>query len=359
MKYVFIIPEPHIWDKSFKSRINYPDEILDYFDELIHTMSTYDGEKIIIFPGDVFHRSFTSVDNMTKVLNLFCELNKLTDGNVYSVVGNHELSYPKCNPFWMLCEDSTNRFTEFKGLPAYNSFAQGIKVRDSLAIGNLLFVFGHYGLTDFKFELRDNQDCVLITHNTIIEDDIRAVITNKYNRELFLDFSAGASKLRSSKTIPLTPQLKYVFIGHMHTAYSDFLVEESIEEVPMKFYLRYLGSMGRTSITEVNDNDLIRTIPCFAVGDNSYTYIPFEINLKPYSSVVKQQIVEENRSRYASQKALKFLKSTEAFGITPVDAIRRGLSEYPKCMSLFEEFVGNCLDADIIKLIGEADHGYT
>lgn len=356
MKRVFIIPEPHLWDKSFKNRIDYPEEIFDYLSTITETISSLNGDKIIIFPGDVFHRPFTVVERMTQILNLFCDLNELTDGNVYSVVGNHELSYPKCNPFWMLCEDNTDRFIQFRNLPAYGSFAQGIKVVDSLAVGNLLFIFGHYGRTDFDLNLLSNQDCVLISHNSIIEKSINEIISERYKRNTNLSYANDVYHLLSSQAIPITSQLKYVFVGHLHTAYSDFLVDEKVESVQLKFYLRYMGSLGRTSVEQVRDDDLIRTIPQFIIENDSYTYVPFEVSLKPYDLVMKQQVVDDNKNKYAAKKALAYLKGTETFGVSPLESVRRGLSEYPSYASLFEEFVNNSLDADIVGLIGEANN---
>lgn len=354
MKRVFIIPEPHIWDKNFKNRVDYVGEVYGCLAEVISRIISLDGEKIIIFAGDVFHRAFSSVRGITKVLNLFVELNDITDYNVYSVVGNHELSYATYNPFWMMAEDYTNRFENKHYSDSFGIFRPGIKIKDSLCIGPLEFVFGHYDRTDYEVDLNSSRDIVLISHNSLMEKDIDQVVTDQLKRDTKTEY-IRTTQLRSSSAIPLTRRLKYVFVGHMHTMYSDFLVDEVIDGVLMKFYLRYMGSIGRTAINEINDNDLARTVPQFVIQDNdSYTYEPFSVNLKPYSEVVKTNVVEENAVKATMTRALKTLSETVAFGDTPENCIRRELSEYPVFLTLFEEIYRNYTPSEVEALLQEA-----
>lgn len=352
-KRVFIIPEPHIWDKNFKNRKGYPAEISGYLQEIIEHIKSLDGDKIIIFPGDIFHQGFTSVSGMTRALNFFVTLNRITDGNVYSVVGNHELTYTNNNPFWMMAEDYTSRFAVQKSYAAYGIFKPGIKIKDSLVVGNLRFIFGHYGRTDYDV-MPGNEDLVLISHNSLIESTIEATMKDKYKRNLPTEYMK-VTRLTSSAAIPLTSILKYVFVGHMHTMYSQFLVDDESSSVHLKFCLRYLGSLGRTSIREVDNSDLTRTIPQFVVqADGSYTYEPFNIQLQNYEQTIDLAVAKENEVKAAKVKTLKHIAATNSFGETPEDCIRRELADTPAYLSLFNEIFNHFTDNDIVTLLKEA-----
>lgn len=354
MKRVFIIPEPHIWDKNFKNRKDYPGEISVYLTDISNTISAMDGDKIIIFPGDIFHQGFSLVPSMTRALNYFTTLNRITNNNVYSVVGNHELTYTACNPFWMMASDCTERFLVNRMSSTYGIFQPGIKVVDELAVGNLRFIFGHYGRTDYEVQ-PFSSDLVLISHNSIVESTVADVIQKKYGRETYVDYMK-VTKLTSSAAIPITAALKYVFVGHMHTMYSKFMVDDLIDHVPMNFHLQYLGSLGRTTIREVNNEDLIRTVPQFIVEDDgTYTYEPFDVKLKPYEEVINVPVANENAVKAAKVRTLKQIAATNVFGDTPEACVRRELENTPECLTLFDQIFNSYSDDVIIALLKEAN----
>lgn len=353
MTHVFIIPEPHIWDKTFKNRVDYPQEVYGYLNEIISHIKSYASEEIIIlFPGDVFHRSFTSLSGLVKVFNLFTELDNLSNSHVYSCVGNHELSYPFFNPFWMLAKDSTSRYTNMQHLDGYGSIRHGINIVDDLTVGKLKFIMGHYERTNLVDA--SDKDLVLISHNSIIEPEVNNYLQQTLGRSVNSEYM-NTIPLRSSNAIPLVGNLKYVFVGHMHTFYSNFTVDEDIQGVHMNFQLQYLGSLGRTAINEVNDTDLERIVPHFVVDtQGNYTYEPFKLKLKPRSEVVIEEIVVANQKAYSREKAVKQLKESNVFGESAREAIINGLQPFPIFSDLFQQVYNNNLNADIVALLQEA-----
>ena len=350
---VIIIPEPHIWDKSFKNRYDYQGEIQEYLSTLVDIISQMDGNKIVIFPGDVFHRSFSSVSAVTQTLSLFMHLNEITNNQVYSCVGNHELSYSMNNPFWMLAQDSTDRYQEMQGLNAYSVINPGIKVVDLLEVGPLNFIFGHYGRTDYNYQ--SDKDCVLITHNSVLESSIDEAVNKMHETESTAQYM-GVQMLLSSSSIPLTDKLKYVFVGHMHTYHSTFDVDETVDSVHLCFLLQYLGSLGRTAVSEINDKDLSRTIPVFSISGDSYTYKPLTIQLKSYSEIVKDDVVRANKENYSMTKAVKELEHTNVFGETPLECIERHLQGSPEMLTLFSRVYHNSINPEIQELLKEANN---
>lgn len=349
---IIIIPEPHIWDKTFKNRVNYPTEINSYLVDLIDKIESLEGEKIVIFPGDIFHRGFTEVSGMAEAFSIFQRLNGITNNRVYSCVGNHELSYRVNNPFWMLAHDQTDRFSSMRGLRAYGSVSPGIQIVDSLDIGPLNFVFGHYDRHNYTDAY--SKDTVFISHNTLLESEIVTAIGKLRHQEGF-EIYGHKESLLNSQSIPVSKYLKYVFVGHMHTCYSSFDVEEVVEGEPLKFFLQYMGSIGRTSISEIDDNDLVRTIPVFHVNASSYEYSPFTIALKSRNEVVREDVVEENKRKYEFKKAVAALDTSNVFGETAEACIERQLSDNQDMLMLFNEVYNNKVNMEIQKLLTEAE----
>ena len=352
MTHVFIIPEPHMWDKSFKNRKNYAEEIQGYMHTLVDMIEKYDGEKIIIFPGDIFHRSYAGIDGIVSAFNLFKELNILTNGNVYSCVGNHELSYSANNPFWILAEDNTARFVGLHGIKAFGTMRPGIKIVDELDVGPIQFMFGHYDRKDLV--VTSDKDIVYISHNSLIEPEIDEYIRNKFNKPTQTEYMHTVG-LRSGEGIPISPALKYVFVGHMHTFYGKFDVEETICNVDMRFTLQYMGSLGRTSVSEIDDNNLDRTIPHFCIEGSTYTYEPINFRLATRADTVLEEVVKENAVKYQNVKTMRQLVETTSFGDTPEQRIDRRLAESPFLLELFHSVYSNELNATITALLKEAD----
>lgn len=352
LKHLFIIPEPHLWDKSFKNRKNYPKEMQEYMTTITSLVEQMDGEKIIIFPGDVFHRGYAEIDGIISAFNLFKELNRITDGQVYSCVGNHELSYSSNNPFWILAEDSTSRFVNMHGLKAFGTIRPGIKIVDSLDIGPLHCIFGHYGRKDLADTC--DRDTIFISHNSILEPEIDQYMASRFNKPTQTNYMHTIG-LRTGEGIPLSSSLKYVFVGHMHTFYGKFDVAENICGTDMNFILQYLGSLGRTSSIEVDDANISRIIPHFIIDEDTYTYEPIEFALLTRADTILEEVVKANAVKYQNVKTMRQLVETSSFGDTPEQRIDRRLAESPFLLDLFHSVYSNELNANITALLKEAE----
>lgn len=352
MTHVFIIPEPHLWDKTFKNRKSYPDEVMGYMQQVMEIISGYEGKRVIIFPGDIFHRSYGGIDGIITTFNLFKDLNTLTDNNVFSCVGNHELSFTYNNPFWIMAEDYTTRYVNLHGLKAFGTMHPGIKVVDELDIEDIRFLFGHYCRKDLADT--SGKDLVFITHNSLLEPEIDKYVSDKFGIESKTEYMHTVG-IKSGEGIPVTEKLKYVFVGHMHTFFGKFNVEENVQGTDLQFLLQYMGSFGRTSISEVNNVNLARVIPHFAITEDSCDYVPIDFMLKPREDIVLEQVVLENAAKAKNIKTMRQLVETSSFGDTPEQRIDRRLAENPFLLELFHSVYSNELNADITDILKEVD----
>ncbi|MEG2262857.1 MAG: metallophosphoesterase [Clostridia bacterium] len=351
MAKVFIIPELHMFDKSFEGRIDYPGEIQGYFSVITEEIQQQrlKGEICyIIFPGDLCHRGFTSIVAFIRFTEWCTKLNALVDGNLYSVVGNHELTYYKDNPFWMACTMNSKYFEPLRYIPGFGIVENGIRVVDELVVDNTLFVFGHYGRTDYDYGYDAYDDVQFISHNAVMDAEIRDTLTHMYHRDTKSAFVDYAS-LRAEGTFPLTSKLSAVYFGHMHMAYGHFGFEERVRGVNVNAVINYLGSLGRTSSPEVDDNDLKRIV--YVVDTVKGATSELFIDLLPRAKCIKESVVSDNHLAYEKTKAYTKLKESNQKMMSPVSGIQEWLSETPADYSLFMSIYERGVNEDIDELI--------
>lgn len=322
---IVIIPEPHWWDKAFETMPKYTSEMKIYQDEIKGYLEKLENPTVI-FMGDIFHREFEGFGAGISSINYIHGLNRITHDNCFSVVGNHEFTYRKNNPFWYISDRDSEFLSKFYAIPNGTDYEPAIKIRDFLRIGSVEFVFGHYNREfDNNPYKTDAKQVILLTHNNILTSEIDQILKKKYNRDVkssIIDYR----NIRGYEVLPKTDKLKYVFVGHMHTAFSRFIVEESIGGIEYNFILQYLGSLGRTINTEVNNEDLRRVLPTFTVfDDETVNYSEKEITLQPREVIVCESKVTDNKEAYKAHKQLQEYKRFEGVCENPIEAVKEGL----------------------------------
>lgn len=100
-----IVTDLHIIDKILVSnRIDYSKEMKVVNDALFDFIENYKSrgyEVILLFLGDIYHRGYTDPSASIDGNNLLIYLSQQVSG-MYTVVGNHELTYYRNNPFYTL-----------------------------------------------------------------------------------------------------------------------------------------------------------------------------------------------------------------------------------------------------------------
>ena len=346
---VVIIPEQHLWDKAISSIPNMMEDNQEIIEE-IYKLITSLHNPVVIFDGDIFHRGTPSTDNAMQLYDYPLTLHKLCNGNVFSVVGNHELSYKKNNIFWGIADIKSNYIKNIITTP-YNIKSPIIKVVDELKIGRNLFCFGHYG-SEFYGELEDGDidDVTLITH------------TSFGNADLFRIFSARDENLKPEVikindisrlgALPLTNKLKHIYVGHLHTCLGTFSVEESYNTYDYNTTLTYLGSLGRTSHIEYSV-DCKRYIPIHKIRNGVLQEVEkHEIMLKSRDLCVDEVEVALAHEKYDEQKELRELRSVKTHNMNLIANIREVFIDVPNLQEIFDHALISQMPDSIQELVG-------
>lgn len=329
-----VVTDLHFSYKNKDSRHDYLGEINHVMNNIIDIIQKYkdEGYKVnLILLGDIFDNSFKDMSLAIYFNNYFVYLETLCEA-IYSVVGNHEMSYYKDNPFWSLMSSINsenilrvkNRSWQPTGL------LQLVNVVDKLEVGDVVLHFNHHATPVAKpIEGKIN---IGLFHKDIVSK----AIVNTMQQNLGLDiFEASPSYIEST---PIVKEYDYAFFGHMHKIYGQWIFLD--EETGKELKLYYLASLGRPNHSEVQDNFLERNIPAIIIEDGNKVRIEDnKFNLMSREETVKEEIIVIEQEKYQETKARKQLNTYTAFHDDPVENVKSVLSDDYELLDLFESYL--------------------
>ena len=328
-----IIPDVHLGNISSANRINYRAEMEYVQGEMLKIAAKYKSEGYAIktlFLGDIFHNSYKSVtEALIDYSFLQAWRNKV--GECFSVIGNHELTYYKANPFYhairSINSESVTNIKNKVWTPL--GFENVINVVDELHDGEVGFYFNHYG-TGIRKCSGDNIKVGLF-HQDIVDSSIINETNEKGRR---LDWVKPVEIEKHS----ILDDYDYCFFGHMHTISGVWKTE--------KTFLVYLASLGRTNETEVKDDFLTRNIPGVIVKDGVFEGIEDNIiQLMPRASCIKEDVAETMREAYAEVKERSEIRHSVSASDDPILNLRSLFVESPEIIKMLDDLEYSEIDS--------------
>ena len=250
MKNVYLIVTDLHLDFSKANRLNYFGEILNAMQDIMNIAKKYKDQGYNVYQcllGDVFDGSFSNPSEAMQAIEIFryyCNVFNST----WSVVGNHEITYAKDNPFWFLVSEITDvallgvrRFLQPRGLQPT------ISVVDKFEDGEVSFYFNHFG-TSAKVPDAIGVRIGLF-HQNVGSNEICKMWGTFDNVE-------EASYIQG---------YNYCFFGHMHLAKGKYILNEA-----ETCRGEWLGTIGRTKVDEIIDDSLDVNIPAIKVEDGKF-----------------------------------------------------------------------------------------
>lgn len=338
-----IVSDLHRFYKNLRSRVDYQAEIDYVWNYLLSLIDKYsvDREVSVIFLGDLFHRGYPDSFSAVNDNNLFRELRSKCSG-IYSVLGNHETSYYKDNPFYTLVNsiDSEkvsrirNKVCEPVGV------SNVINVIDELTDGEVTFYFNHYG-TPVSTPRSDGVSIGLF-HQDIVSQTVVTQAEKIFGTSVY-------AKVSDVEGNGILNGYKYSFFGHMHQMFGMYALDNGN-------ILYYLGSLGRTNIAEVNDEYLVRDIPVVLVDDGVLTGIQKNIfNLPNREQCVNEEAVLNNKEDYENRKQVLEARSYSFNGDNPMEELLARLAGDAMAIQIASELTRSPIDSIGSQLFREVD----
>lgn len=294
-----IIPDVHLIDKSKKNRYSYQSETDLVMDE-IKSISSEIIEKgyvpYLIFLGDIFDNSYSNPMSSMLATNTFTSLLDYYE-MIFSVIGNHELNFPKNNPFWALTSEDSIKIHNLPKKPFKALGKKGIiNVVDKLVDGDVVFNFNHYSAS-------------------VLEPTPEKYNIGLFHQEITCSPAIQSATLRGLQPYE-TPSISldendviagydYSLFGHFHKYYGKW-------EIDGGRFIQYLGSVGRPAHDEVSDNYLERTLPIFFIDDGKLETVEDKIIILPSreASVKEIEVTKQQLTRKKMKERKEILNST-------------------------------------------------
>ena len=300
-----IVPDLHIWYKNISCRKDYLGEL----EEALNNIMMYiNGDRTInnvILAGDIYHRGFNDLDSSRPIKKYWSNLKYVLNsrgGELYAVIGNHEFSFSKNNPFWL--QDDVL-----------------FKTPEDIIDNGVHFYLESYHCQKSVRDLRESVDCdICITHNEVLPPEMVDFVRKESGRRVFT-----SKKCTSFERY----RVKHLFVGHMHQVVDTFIVNDN----DMNFEVQYLGSIGRTSVEEISNEFRERSLPVVEVGidkdgnegSGKFNVTQLPLMLREYHETVISEQVEKNRKIRDTQKDLKELKLQKVTD-DPVEELKQSMN---------------------------------
>lgn len=250
MKNAYLIVTDLHCDMEKANRINYFGEILTAMQDIMAIAENYKKRGYttkLIFLGDVFDAGLSNPSDAMQLMEVFYYFCSVFE-SVWSVVGNHEISYAKNNPFWFLVssvqDDSLSKLKRYIQPRGLNS---RIVIPDIIEDGDTTFYFNHYGLPAKVPQQGDTR--IGLFHQNVGSNDICKMWGT-------FDDVEEASYVQA---------YNYSFFGHMHLARGEYWLNEAHTCKGI-----WLGTIGRTKVDEIIDDSLDVTVPVVLIEDGRF-----------------------------------------------------------------------------------------
>lgn len=344
MKDVFlVVSDLHLSGSKKENRVSYDNEIIFVFKKITSLVEKYKAEDCkvnVIFLGDIFDRSYKTPHKYGTDSSFFILLDSLCE-NLYSVVGNHELTFYVNNPFWTLVNEvDSPKLMDTKYNVQPLGYASTIKIRDRLQIGNTMFHFNHYGCTDNSAE--PGFVNIGLYHKSIYN---KVLLEDARSKGLEVEYAEKVSH----QDIPTLLKYDYAFLGHMHWFYGTWLEDGT--------YIYGLGSLGRPAISEVSNSFLERNIPAIVIEDDKFRSVDDNFfTLPTFEDAVIEDVVDKQHKKYEVTKMIREAKTYQSYEDDPISNIRSFLISQPRTLMVFNELVDNSFStAEMIDQLKEIE----
>ncbi len=157
----------------------------------------------LFFLGDIANKDIKGYSGLNKFLSYFSEWNRILNGNVYSIRGNHDFG------------DTPRLFQILETTGLIKTYIDDSEVCNFKDFGRVRVHFMNYGETTKKLNTENADINVLISHDYWITSNETVLKKN-------------ANIISDTENIK---DIDYIINGHIHTPSKDFIVENNIHAI--------------------------------------------------------------------------------------------------------------------------------
>jgi hypothetical protein len=347
-----LVTDLHLREGDFPGRHSYEAEtamVLNKIRELVKKYKDSGQRVVIIFMGDVYDKSFSQIFSSISYNNKIVKLRMEVD-DMYALLGNHEFSFYKDNPFWTLLTEIESE--KVKALLTKMWQPRGemhtLSVVDELVDGDVRFIFNH-NATRISSPPLDGKTNIGLFHQDLYAKAIAEDIEKNKGVKIF----EHTPVYFDNSTV--LDRYHYAFFGHMHMMYGKWVYKSEISGWETILY--YLSTLGRTNHTEVIDTMLERNIPAVIVENGKFSRVEDNLfNLPSRAECVDEQVIEKAQQKRKEVKDRQELRNHVSVSDDPIVNIRNTLAAHPPLLIMFDQLVENgrtSIEVEVFKELEE------
>lgn len=287
------------------------DKVMKDVLNVIKDISSKYDKHYVVFNGDIVNTKVS--DTVKDELLMWLRDIKENVTELWSVIGNHELSYKlKGNIFWEVAYgNNLVRPNKYKLLRPLLNTGAGFR------IGKTYFALWNYN--EPWPEIIDDtiEEIVVIGHNAVSFPGLKETYMNN-------DIDIKDSYVRYydlEKNIKNQDKLKWIFLGHMHTLVGRFRIQETIKGVNSDFWVENMGSLGRPNSEEFNIQNERNISSIIINEDGVIEKVENHIVTLSNKESLKEEELERRREVYKSGKYIKQLRQVEYSKVNVIEEI--------------------------------------
>ncbi len=309
---------PHKERKNRKSLIDNAFQVLDEYTELVKLCKC----DAIIHTGDFANQGWDSVST-----EFVCEVGKrlhdwytITKGNLYSVLGNHEVTYRRNNIFYAFASrDSEIIQKQVANFTVPKLIYPFIKT-PSVIEGNGVKIYLMHFDPDAKYHIMDTDDDY---HIGIYHTDL---VTFESKQKLYHHKIGEGIRVTDSN---IFENVDWAIGGHIHTPLETITLDNKRHTV-----LDIPGSMLANTIDELHGKV---KLPFICIDENNKVYKEYvEFITGDSKGTLKQEVIQEEKHKQQVRKLIK-------------EEVKVDMG------SDFEEFLSNIANLKVRNAIATAD----
>lgn len=262
-------------------------QVLDELAEMIEANKC----TAVIFTGDIADRGFNKAElnYESTIISKLARISELVNGNCYSVLGNHEVTYSKNNLFYAMASiDSEIIESQLIGKEIPKCIYPYIHTPNCLDFGDLKIHLLHFNssVKNYKVLTSDTKYNIAIYHDDLITFESMQEL---YHHKLGKGISVTSTDIFEN--------VDWAIMGHIHTPLTTFRLNnlrETVIDTP--------GSMLSRTIAEKHE---VVKLPFICISEDGFDRQYVTFNIGSYEESVNNKIVKVEQQKREMAKILK------------------------------------------------------
>lgn len=293
---VAFIPDTHLQLRESKNRVGIVNEGINTIRRITDEVVIPNNVDILIHLGDLFDRSEPKLPTQewAEVMLEFNRLKNSLNGNLFITLGNHEYTYSRHNPTFMITnivEESIKEMYMRKDTPQK---VDNIFIAPAfLDIGNTRIQFNHFQKENKKYRVPKvkGKSVIVTMHDDIVSYESKDKL-----------YHHNIGKGIDPEFTDIFDNVDLAICGHIHTPLTNFRVDND-----KKTLVITPGSMVNRTTAETHE---YVNIPIIDIKETSFELKEYKFALPVWSQSFKEDVVDENKDRYEFNKVIKKTKTS-------------------------------------------------